>query len=157
MVAQQTTYLTKQWYDKLLEELQKLKKEKLPSILERLREAISQWDISENAEYDTAMSEKELTESRIMEIENTLQNVEIIDKKDIDTGEVRYGSTVTVKDSKDREYTWTVVWSGEVDVLSNTISFQSPMWHALRGKRVGDTVRVNAPQRKYTVTITEIK
>lgn len=153
----QPTFLTKEWYDKLLEELNRLKKEKLPYTLERLREAISQWDISENAEYDTAMSEKELIEARIAEIETTLQNVEIIDRKDIQTGEVRYGSIVTIKDDKERESTWRVVWSWEVDALEGTISFQSPLWHALRGKKVGDTAQVRAPSRKYSVTVTKIE
>lgn len=158
MVTPQTTFLTKEWYDKLLEELNLLKKDKLPTVLERLKEAISQWDISENAEYDTAMSEKELIEARIAEIETILTNVEIIEMEQTkDGGEVRYWSKVTVMDDKKREYTRTIVGSGEVDIFNNTISFQSPLGHALRGKRVGDTVQVRAPQKKYSVTITSIK
>lgn len=150
-----TTYLTKDWYEKLLEEIRYLKEEKLPSTLERLKEAISQWDISENAEYDTAMSEKDLINSRIWEIEIILTDVEIIERAE--WWEVRYWSTVIIKDDKWREETWTVVWSGEVDVLSNTISFQSPLWHAIRGKVKGDTVQVKAPNRKYAVEIVEVK
>lgn len=150
-----TTYLTKEWYEKILEELRLLKEEKLPQILERLKEAISQGDISENAEYDTAMSDKDLIEARIKQIEATLENVEIIEGG-VKGGEVRYGSVVTIKDEKDRNTELTIVGSGEVDVLQWTISFESPLGAALRGKRKGDTVQVRAPQRKYSVTIVDI-
>jgi transcription elongation factor GreA len=63
-----------------------------------LKEAIAQGDISENAEYDTAMGEKELIEARISEIEQTLQDVEIIEHTD--TNEIRYGATVIIEDDK---------------------------------------------------------
>lgn len=150
-----TTYLTQEWYDKLLEELRMLKEEKLPWTLERLKEAISQWDISENAEYDTAMSEKELIEGRISDINMILTDVEIIQHQEGD-GEVRYGSTVLLVDEKGREDKWTVVGSGEVDVLNKTISFESPVGRAIRGKKIGDTVSVKAPNKKYQLTIKDV-
>ena len=110
-----------------------LKDTKLPAVLERLKEAISQGDISENAEYDTAMSEKELIEARISEIENSLDNVEIIERSQ--GGDIKYGSVVTFKDEKSKEYKFTIVGSGEVDILNGTISFQSPLGIAIRGKK----------------------
>lgn len=152
----QTTFLTKDWYDNLLEEVRKLKEESLPIILERLKEAISQWDISENAEYDSAMSERELAEARIAEIEMIVQNVEIIDETQVKGWEIRYGSQVTVTDAKWRANTWRIVGSGEVNVLTNTISFQSPMGAALRGKKEGDKVQVRAPNKRYEVTISKV-
>lgn len=148
-------HLTKDGYQKMVEELNLLKFDKLPSVLEKLKEAIAQWDISENAEYDTAMSEKELLEARIAEIEFTLQNVEMIEH--VGTQEIRYGSVVTLKDEKGKTSVRTVVGSGEVDVLQNTVSFQSPLGHALRWKKAGDVISVRAPQRKYTLTIVEVK
>lgn len=150
-----TTYLTQEWYDKLLEEIHTLKEDKLPSTLARLKEAISQWDISENAEYDTAMADKELIESRINEITLILADVEII--KHQAWGEVRYGSTVVLIDEKGREEEWSVVGTGEIDVLNRTISFQSPIGHAIRGKQAGDKVSVRAPNKKYQLTIKEVK
>lgn len=112
-----------------------LKDEKLPQILERLKEAISQGDISENAEYDTAMSDKDLLEARIAEIEVTLENVEIIAGGARGGNEVRYGSLVTIRDDKDKEAHLTIVGGGEVDILKGTISFESPLGMALRGKK----------------------
>ena len=155
MAQLKTTYLTKEGYDKLLEEVRKLKEEKLPATLERLKEAISQWDISENAEYDTAMGEKELIEARINEINLIMWDVEIIEHQE--WGEIRYGSQVTIEDEKKRQHTYTLVGTGEVDVLNNTISFESPLGHAIRGKQKGDKVQVKAPTKKYAVTIVDVK
>lgn len=150
-----TTHLTKEWLLKLQEEVQVLKHTKLPAVLWRLKEAIAQWDISENAEYDTAMGEKELIESRINEINDILQDVEVIEYTD--TQEIRYWSTVTLEDDKWIVTTRKLVWSWEVDVLAWTLSFESPLWHSLRWKKVGDVIQVRAPQRKYNATITEVK
>lgn len=150
------THLTKEWYQKLIEELQLLKNEKLPNTLEKLKEAIAQWDISENAEYDTAMGEKELIEARINEIQHILENVEIIEH-DTNNTEIKYWSVVVLEDEKWTKSTWTIVGSWEVDVLANTISFQSPLWHAIRWKSVGDTIQVKAPQKRYTMKIVEIR
>lgn len=149
------TFLTKLGYEKLVEEFRLLKDEKLPTVLERLKEAISQGDISENAEYDTAMSEKEMIEGRIAEIQHSLEHVEIIEHKQ--DGEVRYGSKVSFTDEKDREWTYTIVGTGEVDILAETISLQSPLGVALRGKKKGDTVQVKAPNKKYAIKITNVK
>lgn len=149
-------YLTKEWYDKLLLELNNLKETKLPETLERLKEAISQWDISENAEYDTAMSEKELIEGRIKEIEAMLVDVEIIKHKKA-WWEIRYGSIVTFQDDKKREHTYTIVGTGEVNVLEWTMSLESPIGSALNGKKKWDTVTVKAPSRRYDIKITKVK
>ncbi len=155
-MAQQTHYLTKEWFEKLQAERLDLIENQLPATLERLKEAISQWDISENAEYDTSMSEKELIEGRIKEIDMILENVEIIEHK-TKWGEVRYGSVVSFVDDKDREHTLTIVGTGEVDILANTISLESPLWQALRWKVKWDNVAVKSPARKYMITITNVE
>ena len=149
------TFLTQEGYDKLLKELHELKEEKLPHTLEKLKEAIAQWDISENAEYDSAMSERELIEARIKEIENMLKDVEII--KEQKWWEIRYGSTVVLKDEKGKTYEWKIVGDHESDVLDGTISFKSPLGSAIQWKKKWDTATVNAPQKKYKVTIVEVK
>lgn len=133
---------------------------KLPNTLEKLKEAIEQWDISENAEYDTAMSEKELYEKRINEIEHILTDVSIIERQE--WWKIRYGSEITIQDEKKRTYDYTIVWSWEIEVSKEnktieTISFESPLWRSLKGKEEGNTVTVKAPNRKYTITITKVK
>ncbi len=69
-------YLSKEWYEQLVEQLHQLRNTKLPSILERLSEAKAMWDLSENFEYKSALEDKDFTQSRINEIEEMLDNVE---------------------------------------------------------------------------------
>jgi transcription elongation factor GreA len=151
-----TTFLTQDGYQKLLEELRMLKEERLPETLQRLKEAIGQWDISENAEYDTAMSEKDLIEARISEIERSLDDVQIIESS---TGsEIKYGSKVSFKEEgKEDLYSYTIVGSWEMNILEGTISFDSPLGIAMRGKRKGDVVQVRAPNKRYNVTIVSVE
>ncbi len=149
-------FLTKEWFDKLILELKKLKEEKLPMVLDRLKDAIWQWDISENSEYETALAEKDLIESRIREIEDMIQNVEIIEewKK---SKEIRYWSKIKIKDDKWKEFDFMMVWSWEVSILEWTISFESPMWKALKWKKKWDNVTIKAPKWKFDITILDVK
>lgn len=157
-MGENTNYLTKEGYDNLLAELNRLKNDDLPAALSRLKEAIGQGDISENSEYDTAISEKELIESRIAEIEAFLADVQIIEDDKSKSKEIRYGSKVkleVVESGKILEYT--IVGSGEVDILAGTISFESPLGTAIKGKQKGDVVRVRADSGRYDVKILEVK
>lgn len=153
-------FLTKEGYENLVHELQKLKEEDLPRVIGRLKDSLGQGDISENAEYDTAILEKDLTEARITELEKLLKDVEIINEKDLKgSKEVRYGSKVLVQLENGKQYRLTIVWSGEVDVSSELLelSFESPLGEAIKGKKVGDIVKVKANKGKYDATIIEIK
>lgn len=149
-------FLTKEWYEKLLEELKDLKEEKLPSILSKLKEAAWHWDISENAEYETAMAEKDLIESRISQLEELLDNVEIIKSDKKSASEVRYSSKVLLEDEKWKQYEYVVVGSWEVNVLEWTISFDSPVWVAIKGKKEWDTVSVRSPRGRMKMKILKI-
>lgn len=139
----------------MVQELHRLKTIDLPEALERLKEAIGQGDISENSEYDTAISEKELIESRIGQIEEFLNNVQIIEGTS-GSKDVRYGSKVTI-DKDGQKYTLTIVGSGEVDILNDTISFDSPLGSALKGKMKGDVCKVKADSGRYEVKILDVK
>lgn len=139
----------------MVQELHKLKTEELPAALDRLKEAIGQGDISENSEYDTAIAEKEIIESRIGEIEEFLNNVQIIEEVK-GASEIRYGSKVTIE--KDgTKHTLTIVGSGEVDILNDTISFESPLGAALKGKKKGDIIKVRADSGRYEAKIVDVK
>ena len=101
-------FLTREGYEKLIAELQELKQEKLPQVLERLSEAKAMWDLSENFEYKSAMEDKDFINSRIVEIQNLLNDVEIIDKeKEAKSSDkvVDFGSTVTLKIEDDEKLT----------------------------------------------------
>ena len=140
-------FLTREWYDKLINELQELKQEKLPAVLERLAEAKAMWDLSENFEYKSAMEDKDFINSRIAEITNLIADVEIVEKeKDIKKSDkvVDFGSKVTVSiEDDDKEYQVSIVGTWEIGTEDGLkISFESPLGQAIRGKKVGDTVKM---------------
>ena len=138
----------------MVNELKSLKEEKLPAVLEKLKAAIEQWDLSENAEYEQAMEEKAMIEAKIAELEEFLKNVEIIKDADLDT--VGYGNKVTVlRDWK--EETYEIVGSGEVDIFSNRISLDSPLWIAIKWKKVWEKTIVDSPKWEYEVKILKIE
>lgn len=153
---EQLNYLTKEWYESMQQELHRLKNEELPAALQRLKEAIGQGDISENSEYDTAISEKELIENRISEIEEFLTNVQIIEEDQKGGTDIRYGSKVTFE-RDGQKIQVTIVGSGEVDILNDTISFESPLGAALKGKKKGDVCRVKADSGRYDIKVLEVK
>jgi len=138
----------------MVNELKTLKEEKLPAVLEKLKAAIEQWDLSENAEYEQAMEEKAMIEAKIAELEEFLKNVEIIKDADLDT--VGYGNKVTIlRDWKEEVYE--IVGSGEVDIFSNKISLDSPLWIAIKWKKVWEKVIVDSPKWEYEVKILKIE
>lgn len=155
-MSENTKFLTQAGYDKLVAELEDLKKVKLPEVLERLKEAIEQWDISENSEYDDAMSQKDLIEVRINEIEWMLENVEIV-KEWKWWWTVKYWSVVTLRDDHWNEHEFTMVGTWEVDVLAWSISFDSPVWAAIWWKKKWDKVSVRSPRRRYEMEILDVK
>ena len=116
-------------------------------MLERLAEAKAMWDLSENFEYKSAMEDKDFINSRIAEITNLIADVEIVEKeKDIKKSDkvVDFGSKVTVRiEDDDKEYQVSIVGTWEIGIEDGLkISFESPLGQAIRGKKVGDTVKM---------------
>lgn len=151
-------FLTREWYEKLITELQDLKKDKLPAVLERLAEAKAMGDLSENFEYKSAMEDKDFINSRIAEIQNLINDVEIIEKEKESkkAGKtVDFGSIVTVKiEDEDKEYQVKMVWTGEVGIEDSlSISFESPLWQAIRGKKVGESAKMRTESWRKNVKI----
>lgn len=155
-------YLSKEWYEQLVEQLHQLRNTKLPAILERLSEAKAMWDLSENFEYKSALEDKDFIQSRINEIEEMLDNVEIIeeDKKKRKKDIVDFGSEVTVKLEDGKEYTVHVVWSWEAKITEQgkiDISPESPLWAAIYGKKTGETVKMRMATGRKEVKIVKVK
>jgi len=140
------TYLTAEGARKLREELDNLKNVKRPELAERLRFAIKQGDLSENADYAAAKEEQGFLEGRILELERTLRDIVILDESNQDPGVAKLGSRVTVIEQgfSDRE-TFQLVGRAEADPAQGKISNESPLGQMLIGKHVGETVRVTAP------------
>jgi transcription elongation factor GreA len=129
---------------------------KRPALAERLRKAIAQGDLSENADYKAAKEEQSFLEGRIQEIEAILRTAEIIEEtKNCD--EVSLGSHVTVvEEGTDSPETFRIVGTAEADPINGKVSHQSPMGKALLGQSVGTVVTVAAPSGVINFRITDI-
>ena len=150
--------MTKKNYEDLKAELDYLVKVKRPEIVERIQEARSHGDLSENAEYDAAREEQRSNEGKIAEIEYKIKNADIREEV-TDTSYVHLGSVVTVYDEDmEEEVVYTITSVTEVDVMSGKISVESPVGAALLKKKVGDKAEVKCPDGStYTLKITAIK
>ncbi|MFI5270774.1 MAG: transcription elongation factor GreA [Candidatus Saccharimonadales bacterium] len=145
--------LTQSGVDELKSELDSLVA-KRTGIADAIKTARELGDLAENAEYQSARAEQDRNESRIAEVENILQNVEII-KKPRGDSKVQLGSLVKLKNSgKTKEFQ--VVGTVEADPLSGKISDESPIGKALIGKSVGDTVEITTPIDTSTYKVVEI-
>ena len=127
-------------------------------IAEKLKEAISFWDLSENAEYEEARNEQAQVELRISDLEAQLKDYEII-KEDIHNDKVTMGSVVKLMNNETKEELWyKIVGSTEADILAKIprISNESPVWKAILGKKLGDNVKVIALSGTFEYKITDI-
>ena len=128
------------------DELQDLKIHRRQEIAQKIKEAREQGDLSENAEYDAAKDEQRDIEAQIVELENILKNAEIIQDNDKSKDKIKMESVVKLHDVEyDEDIEYTIVGSSEADSLNNKISNESPLGAALIGKKVGDTVKIEAP------------
>lgn len=147
--------LTSEGYLDLETELNTLKSEERPRIIEAIKEARAQGDLSENADYDAARDEQAKIEARIQELEYMLEHAKIIEKKSGDV--VSVGTTVTVKYiDDDEEEVYSIVGSMEADPFENKISNESPIGKAIMDKKVGDTISVESPNGSYDIKIVKI-
>ena len=151
-----TTRLTKEGLEKLKNELEYLRTTGRTDIAEKIRVARGYGDLSENSEYDEAKNEQAKIEARIIELEKTLENVEIIEDN-VDTDTVAIGVTVTIYDIEyDEELVYKMVGSAEADPLKGYISDNSPVGKALIGAKVGDEVVAETPAGELRFKILSI-
>ncbi len=149
--------LTQKGIDKLKAELEKLKTVERDRVLEALREARSQGDLSENADYDTARADQARIENRIKEIENILKHAELI-TDDRSNNRVSIGKTVTLKINAQEPEDYNIVGSLEADPFDKKISNESPIGKAVIGAKKGDKVRAKTAVNKETeIEILDVK
>lgn len=149
------TFLTEEGLLEIKKELDFLKLEKRPEIIQSLKEARALGDLSENAEYDSARTEQAILETKIQELEAMLENSKVITEinKDI----VSIGCKVKLEYVEDKDTDiYYIVGSAEADPFENKISNESPIAQAILGLKVDNVVTVNSPQGKYDVKILEI-
>jgi len=140
--------MSKTGYDKLLKDLEKLKKIDRPKIIEAIAEARAHGDLSENAEYHAAKEQQSFIAGKIQDLENKIANAQIIDTKNLKTEKVVFGVTVLLKDTKEgSEKKYTLVGQDEADIKNGKISVHSPVGKALIGHKVGDSVTIETPAK----------
>ena len=151
-------YMTADGLKKLEEELAQLRKYLSNDVAQKIKEAREQGDLSENAEYDAAKDEQRDIEAQITELENILKNSEIIQDNDKSKDKVKLESVVKIHDIEfDEDVEYIIVGSSEADSLNNKISNESPLGAALIGRRVGDTVKVEAPTGEVEYKIISVE
>ncbi len=140
------------------DELQNLKLVKRKEVAQKIKEAREQGDLSENAEYDAAKDEQRDIELRIEELEKLLKNAEVVVEDEIDLDKINIGCKVKVYDvDEDEEMEFKIVGSTEANSLQNKISNESPVGHALIGRKVGDVVDVETQSGVIQYKVLEIQ
>ncbi|OIO19546.1 MAG: transcription elongation factor GreA [Candidatus Magasanikbacteria bacterium CG_4_10_14_0_8_um_filter_32_14] len=147
-------YMSQSKLNTLKQELKELKEIKIIAIAKRIDEAKQMGDLSENAEYHAARDEMSWTKSRVLELDNLINNAEIISEEK--GNKVQIGSTVKVKvNGKEKEYT--IVGAQEADPLSGKISNESPLGSAFLGRNKNDEVQATLPAGIQIYKIIDIK
>ena len=155
-MAEQQYIMTQKGYDEAKEKLKYLQTVKRQEIVERIAEARSHGDLSENAEYDAARNEQTMNEIEITDLDYKIKNAVIVEESN-DKTTVHVGAKVKVYDEEmDEEIVYEITGSTEADAMNNIISNESPVGKALLKRKVGDTVKVSAPNGEYELVIKEI-
>ena len=155
-MAEQQYIMTKKGYEEAVEKLKYLQTVKRQEIVERIAEARSHGDLSENAEYDAARNEQAANEGEIVDLDYKIKNAVILEENN-DKTSVHVGSKVRVYDMElDEEEVYEITGTTEANAMENKISNESPVGAALLRHKVGDVVKVVAPDGEYKLKIMEI-
>jgi len=149
------SFLTREGYQKLQEELDYLRTVKRQEVAQRLHEAMEGGELIEDAEYEAAKNEQAFVEGRIQELEILLANARVIDESN--NGDVvQVGSRVTIQEGQNDPETYTIVGPAEANPRNGRISNESPLGRSLMDHRAGDSVRVDAPGGAFSVRVVKV-
>lgn len=152
--------MTPDGFRKLQTDLNRLKTQERPRIVQDLSEAAARGDLSENSEYDDAKERLAMLNRKVQEIEDKLARAEVIDPSRMDSDKVVFGATVSLRDiESDEDITYQIVGVDEVDIKNGRISIASPIARALVGRRTDDVVKVQVPKgiREFEIVKIEFK
>ena len=139
--------MTLDGFERLEEELKRLKTVERPEIIKAIATAREHGDLSENAEYHAAKERQSFNEGRISEIENKVANAEIIDVSKLSGKIVKFGAKIRLTDEDtDEDSAYQIVGEHEADINNGFLSINAPLARALIGKTVGDSVEVVTPK-----------
>ena len=151
------TFMTEEGYQKTVERLNYLKSTKRQEVANKIAEARSYGDLSENSEYDIAREEQASTEAEIFDLENKLKSAVIIDPNKVDTKKVGVGCIVAIKNIKTNQtFEYSIVGDTDSDPLNGKISNASPIGAGLMGKKVDEIAVIKTPAGLVQYKITNI-
>jgi transcription elongation factor GreA len=147
--------MTRAGFERLKDELERLKRVERPAIIKAIAEARAHGDLSENAEYHAAREKQSFVEGRINDLEGKVGGAEVIDAPS-GGDRVTFASTVRLEDDAGKEVRYWIVGSDEAEPARGRISILSPLARTLIGKRVGESVTAQLPGGKRTFEILEV-
>lgn len=150
--------MTREGYNRLKKEIERLETEEMPVILERLANARAEGDLSENAEYHGARESQGLLQAKINDLKNRIGRSQIIDPSAMPQDEIRFGAAIVVKRLNDNKVLhYTLVGAGEEDFETGKILVTCPLAQGFLGKKVGDKVDIRVPAGIKKFEIQSIK
>jgi transcription elongation factor GreA len=153
-----TSFLTREGYIKLQDELEFLRTKKREEIANRLHEAMEGGELIENAEYEIAKNEQAFVEGRIKELEILLATARVVeDAHHSSTGAIQVGSTVTIQEEDLDPEVYTIVGAAEANPVQGKVSNESPLGKALINRKAGERVQVDAPAGSFTIQIIKVE
>lgn len=156
-MSETNVYVTQETFDKMREELQRMKSYDRPAASRAIGEAREKGDLKENAEYDAAKEAQGMLESKIKQLEVAVSNAKIVDTSTIDTSKVTILTKVTITNlATKKSVTYQLVGEKEADLKAGKISASSPIGKGLIGKKIGDTAEVQAPNGVMKFSIDNI-
>ena len=151
------TYMTKEGFNKLVEEVNYLESEKRPAISRQIAEARDKGDLSENAEYDAAKDAQGMLEAKIAQLKTLISNARLIDESSISTDSVQILNKVTIRNTKNNQtITYTLVSESETDLKAGKIAISTPIGKGLMGRKVGEVVEIRVPSGLMSFEIMNI-
>ena len=145
-MSENTAYVTMETFDKMREELQRMKSVDRPAASRAIGEAREKGDLKENAEYDSAKEAQGMLEAKIKQLESTISNAKIVDTSTIDISKVTILTKVTITNQATKKtITYQIVGEKEADLKAGKISASSPIGKGLMGRKVGELAEIQAP------------
>lgn len=149
--------MTREGYNKIKAEVERMEQDEMPLIMNRLAEARAEGDLKENAEYHGARESQGMLQAKINELKGKLARASIVDTSNLPKDQVVFGCTVVVKDLEfGDEERFTFVGAGEEDYDAGRILVSSPLAQGLMGSKVGHKVDVEVPAGTVKFEILEI-
>lgn len=157
MIMSKISYLTEEGFQKLKDELEKMKTVERPAISNMIAEARDKGDLSENAEYDAAKEAQGMLEMKISKLEELLANSRVLDDSKIDKSKVQILSKVKIRNIANKTVMqYTLVSESEANLKEGKISINTPIAKGLLGKKLGDMVEISVPSGIMKFEIIEI-